>query len=615
MSGLSVLKGMARGLTADVVGAPVDLATILVNSGLAAGGYLGHKLGLLRPDQMPNLIEKPIGGSDWFADKTPLADDKTAGYTAGRFTGNLLPGIGQAARSVRLPQKGQVNALYPGGDDSLAVYHATSADRLLLPTRNKDEILRPELFHTSWGITREGQALPPFGDTFIVPRAQKLEPRLSPTVIRGSDFYSPRYNNSWSGGGFVPKDAQKGLLELEKYVEQYPNDPFYKQELAELLAKRVEKSAALDRLRDRFGHDYPKGGFWGEGWLPTSAKGAAPLTPDQQSLYQFQLSSAPRFQSWKHYESSPQGAGRLIPGASPQSDTAKIESLVEKAADRIYEFPQGADYGTTLRQGRTVPELLLGMGSPIEDMPWYVPKDQGSFDYFNRDTFRRIDSIDRKELRAFAHAQIKKLKNISSEYGEAKTFGPTPFNRDNIAGVVTAESDPDKSRQLRTLLEKQGIPAIELPSWSGADEKFGAIRELQNAGFARDNSRIFMSGMGKAPESTPIRARVPLPQATLESKFFNGAGLNAPSAHAQQTTKWLFSTVSENNLKDDVFAYLPEKATDLLEAYAAGVGNADLGNAVKAYLAAINEKKSVGEVDAKLMTLVKAWDKAKSGIQ
>jgi hypothetical protein len=86
---LDLVKGLARGLTADVAGAPVDLMSQIANLGLAAGGYVGHKTGLLK--QPWDLIEQPVGGSDWFAKNTVLQDPGTAAYTAGRLTGNVAP--------------------------------------------------------------------------------------------------------------------------------------------------------------------------------------------------------------------------------------------------------------------------------------------------------------------------------------------------------------------------------------------------------------------------------------------------------------------------------------------------------------------------------------------
>lgn len=106
---LDLVKGLARGLTADVAGAPVDLMSQIANLGLAAGGYVGHKTGLLK--QPWDLIEQPIGGSDWFAKNTILQDPGTAAYTAGRFTGNVAPLFPKIARSIPLQRDSSPNAL------------------------------------------------------------------------------------------------------------------------------------------------------------------------------------------------------------------------------------------------------------------------------------------------------------------------------------------------------------------------------------------------------------------------------------------------------------------------------------------------------------------------
>jgi hypothetical protein len=103
---LDLFRGMARGITADPMGGPVDLATTIANLGIAGGGYLAHKAGLI--NQPPDLIHKPILGSDWLVDKTPLQDDGSAEYTAGRLTGNILPLIGGLAKS-HTPSPGTVN--------------------------------------------------------------------------------------------------------------------------------------------------------------------------------------------------------------------------------------------------------------------------------------------------------------------------------------------------------------------------------------------------------------------------------------------------------------------------------------------------------------------------
>jgi hypothetical protein len=65
------IKGIPRRVTdavnrniATVLGTPVDAVTNAINLGIAGAGTLGHKLGLVSTP--PNVIESPIGGSEWF---------------------------------------------------------------------------------------------------------------------------------------------------------------------------------------------------------------------------------------------------------------------------------------------------------------------------------------------------------------------------------------------------------------------------------------------------------------------------------------------------------------------------------------------------------------------
>lgn len=71
--GQGLLGAVNRGAVAGTVGAPVDMATGLLNAALMGGGVLGHKAGLLRADQLPRLIESPIGGSEWIGDQMQRA--------------------------------------------------------------------------------------------------------------------------------------------------------------------------------------------------------------------------------------------------------------------------------------------------------------------------------------------------------------------------------------------------------------------------------------------------------------------------------------------------------------------------------------------------------------
>lgn len=112
----AIAKGFARGLTADTVGAPADLANAFSNLLRAGVGFAGNKLGLLKPEQMPELIpndQVPLT-SDWLAKNTPLEDTGESGYTAARIAGGFagpaakLSGIGATSKVANQGQKGAI---------------------------------------------------------------------------------------------------------------------------------------------------------------------------------------------------------------------------------------------------------------------------------------------------------------------------------------------------------------------------------------------------------------------------------------------------------------------------------------------------------------------------
>lgn len=98
-----LLQGTSKGFWAGGAGAPVDTLTLALNALIAGGGYAGHKMGLL--NKPPDLIEKPVGGSEWIADKMRsgglLADNP--GSTADNI-GNVLGGLLGPLTAVKAPQ-------------------------------------------------------------------------------------------------------------------------------------------------------------------------------------------------------------------------------------------------------------------------------------------------------------------------------------------------------------------------------------------------------------------------------------------------------------------------------------------------------------------------------
>jgi len=484
---LDTLKGLTRGLTADWLGGPVDLATIIANLGIAGVGYGAHKLGLVQTP--PDLIDPknvPFS-SDWHVKNSPLENTGSAGYAAGQFTGNLLPGIGALAKGMGAPRKGQTNALYPGGSDDLLLSHATSAENLLPRGANSERNLRRELYHPSWGITAKGD-LPNFGDTVVVPNPAKLEPRVSPTVIRAGDFYSPRWTDSKAGGGLDKlidakkpgsyyNDLQSKLQYYRDQAAKWPSDDFYPEMVKKMeeglknmdQTVRPNRGLAAARLSDRFDPLFPKGGFWGEGAKPGFAD------PQVNSLHKLRIDQSPHFQSFKHLAESPYG-GKIIDADKGGSAGTKIAKLETKIAD-ISEVlaipgPEGA-----LQKLNTIPNeqfypIMKGLaGGAGPDMGLLARSPEGQFEQITPENYRRVAEFFQKVL--------KTLKTMPTEYGEAKTFGPWQMNSDNIAGIISQDMNPAMLDELARAAQARNIPFVRAPGQNKADI-FRAAVNMQN---------------------------------------------------------------------------------------------------------------------------------------
>lgn len=104
---MGLLDVVNRGVVGGLLGAPVDLSTGAVNAGLMGAGVLGHQLGLLSAEQMPQPITEPVGGSEWIgsrmqdaglvsAERSPLAEflASMAGPAAGAKAASGLGMLG-----------------------------------------------------------------------------------------------------------------------------------------------------------------------------------------------------------------------------------------------------------------------------------------------------------------------------------------------------------------------------------------------------------------------------------------------------------------------------------------------------------------------------------------
>ena len=103
--GNNFMTAVNRGAVGMTLGAPVDLTNMAINLGVAGYGYLGNKLGLLTPEQMPELNNEPFGGSEWIGNKMQEAGiiNSNRNLPAEIIAGTVLP-FGFNALEARIPQ-------------------------------------------------------------------------------------------------------------------------------------------------------------------------------------------------------------------------------------------------------------------------------------------------------------------------------------------------------------------------------------------------------------------------------------------------------------------------------------------------------------------------------
>lgn len=220
-------NGLARALGPDNLGMPVDAAAQALNLGLAGAGYAGHKLGLLQ--EPLQLVEKPVGGSDWIAEKLGNADDGSGAYTAGRMT-PLAVGLARAggagvtklvdkmlaqgpAAHGRAAQRGAIRVSRgPGDKPDPELVLSTSLNQGLLP-----ELMtkggNAELYSPSMGIKR-GQVMTEFGDLALIPKLGAFDPATSPSALFNRDAYTARYPKF--AGRIAAKALEPKQVELVK---------------------------------------------------------------------------------------------------------------------------------------------------------------------------------------------------------------------------------------------------------------------------------------------------------------------------------------------------------------------------------------------------------------
>lgn len=441
------LRGLGRGLTADVVGGPVDLATQATNLGIAGGGYLAHKLGLVKTP--PDLIDPrnvPLS-SDWFAKNTPLEGNGTE-YDLGRLT----PAVVGVARALMNPEvttqalrktpspASQQGALYLGrngepGAEDLALYHNTE-----MGTGDKIRRLRvpQELRNLSQAITAEDAPLVEYyGSNYLVSNPKKFEPTRSNTVIKPSDFYTPRavaakekdYETVLAALNTDPqiKDVYNGTFET--MVKQGYN----KKAAADTAMKAAEtmsmKLRAQARLADRsLGNILPAQGTFAEGGKFGPQDTTLTVKQENPLSYQEIAAAAPTFRSFEQFDKSPYGGARVRAYAgsedTPHELTNVAQGFAQKLQDAGYDLGPDPRFGT-LQDVGYVTKYLRHKGEPL-----------------NADEVAGIVGNMRQ--------LVNGIRKGPSTYAEVKTYGPTPLVGENFPAFIhTQPVDPYFAEQMQ----------------------------------------------------------------------------------------------------------------------------------------------------------------------
>ena len=205
-----------RGLIAQTLGAPVDMATTLTNLLRAGYGYAGNKLGLLSASQMPGLLEpsQQVGSSEWIGNqlarggfvsqnRNPVAETLAGLLAPAAYKGAVKAGQGlfnieqnmlaNAAKPSTMTMQGQRGAVNIGsmpkideltglplnGDGTVTVYHHTSASNAdaIRKTGRLKSAAEPDVYVTTRNIADTG-----YGDT-IVPL------RVKPSMLQVDDEF------------------------------------------------------------------------------------------------------------------------------------------------------------------------------------------------------------------------------------------------------------------------------------------------------------------------------------------------------------------------------------------------------------------------------------------
>ena len=456
LEAIPALRGLGRSLSADLLGMPVDAATDVINLLRAGVGYVGHKTGLLK--EPLSLIDKKdaVGSSDWFAKGTPLAQkqgESEGSYELGRLApaiASLPTAVGaalapeRAAKTVQALRKApkQAGALYPGGSDDLVAYHGTELG-------HGDSFPR-ELVNPSFAISsrKPGSAVNgSYGNNFLIPKPQAIEPRETPTFIKAMDTYTPRKNAARANE--FNRDPKTAIYTDQGAAEAYrqalvqrtkAGDDFSTANEAGLDAAR--RLYAQNRVTDRALP--PLGGQYMEG-MSINNVDPAELVSDVLAMrtkpHEVSDLGAPSFGSLKEFAESPLGAGRLA---------KNLRDVDERGFTYTYALSKLlADKGLSSTSAHSAnPNKNV-------DPAWLMENIQTN-------KGKPLNPAEAQDL-AMTLRDLRKttLDNAPTLYAEAKRYGSMGLHGDNFAGLIINDAGPAQIERARAFYAKSNLPVFD----------------------------------------------------------------------------------------------------------------------------------------------------------
>jgi hypothetical protein len=391
--GHGTTDALNRGLVAQVLGAPADMGNTLINLGKAGYGAAGRSLGLLKADEMPELEDKPVGGSEWFGDlmhkhgmvtanRNPVAET-IAGSALGPLLGAEMPKIApaliQAGENLQASQVGprgrQRGAVNLGLQETptpartQAASDKTAATVAALREPAKGTVT-PKVQPITFDITtpegaaafraREGRSPVHLMDE--AERVQHFGPGAAETpVVPMSDLRSRR--ELYIPGGIGEDAPPMTLADQAKISAQAIDyndlDPKLALDIHKRLVKSVDPGANPSdlELMNRLGFGVTSGN--------------APITKNLLEWSQMRPRSAGEMNEWSRY--SPVGIGEQM----PSRESANQMNRDINAAYGVQASERGGT-GTANTANR---QYVSDLASMLREKPDYFRKQPGEPDY------------------------------------------------------------------------------------------------------------------------------------------------------------------------------------------------------------------------------------------